>query len=828
MNSTLIIGIGTTGLSIIEEIQQLHFEYTNSNKPGSNVAYIYLETDSSRKPRKTANGTTDIEQIVLNLGSNAVDIRQLKSNEKVDSDWVPEPSTVLQNESGAGGMPSYGRLSFWGNQNYQKLANIIRNKYSEINGDSNTQILIVGSLTGGTGSGLVVDVPYLVKSVTGNPNIEAVLLLPDRISFNSNPTLHENAFSALVAINHFSKPENTYSVTYPTGNTYSDEAPPYKYVQYLTQDFDNSKAAIKSLTELIRIAGSIGLLRILDTNSNVFSFYNRLHQRRVDSVGNDRLLNTLTSGVQFIQFPKSQLEQLLSVRLTKRILLEMVDKSNYILRNGERKPIEADKLLLKNNIQSKIDEILDRVFKNLDSLVTADGNLQHSIAKDIGNLSQKTHSKGSDEKYIYDLFANNIKQNYYELLKDNEVTIKHNLIDEIYSLFQNLIREYKNFFILEILLDHINVYFDGLINWYKSEFGLTGSSTDWNSVLQRKLVELTHTKLEFQILGLKKEYFGYLIQQNLDLLKINTIIPILQLLKTEFLGKSATTLMNPQSNRFLPTKKFIFDCISRIEYVLNNDGTDSNYSLPRREAEINMILDNEASCFSMVYTSGSKEQEIEVLDSNYSKNVSSKLDLEKLLGQNDFWAFFEESDKNLYEVVISNAQRFIQNSHLIDDFDFAGYLNKLDNSNNSLRLKEIFKSNASQLKNQLPALLLIDNSKYRFAEDPCLKTILLTNDHKQYTSLFPNYKLSENDSNIVDLPSLTNTIVLYQEYCFLGDNNVNDDRLFNPLNHIVYMKDVKSHLTKLILNSNGELKNSDYISKKVPYLKFEQFKEYLV
>ena len=69
MNSTLIIGIGTTGLSIIEEIQQLHYEYTGNNMPGNNVACIYLETDASRLPKKTANGTTSIEQVVLSLGN---------------------------------------------------------------------------------------------------------------------------------------------------------------------------------------------------------------------------------------------------------------------------------------------------------------------------------------------------------------------------------------------------------------------------------------------------------------------------------------------------------------------------------------------------------------------------------------------------------------------------------------------------------------------------------------------------------------------------------------------------------------------------------------
>jgi hypothetical protein len=68
--------------------------------------------------------------------------------------------------------------------------------------------------------------------------------------------------------------------------------------------------------------------------------------------------------------------------------------------------------------------------------------------------------------------------------------------------------------------------------------------------------------------------------------------------------------------------------------------------------------------------------------------------------------------------------------------------------------------------------------------------------------------------------------VFYQEYCYLGD--IEEDQLFQPLKHISYMSDVRKYLAKKILNSEGELKDFNYMSKKVPYLNFEQFKKYLV
>ena len=62
---SLIIGIGSTGLSILEEAQQYHYEFTSQNKPGNNVEFIYLETDKSNKSRDTAGGKTEINPIFV-------------------------------------------------------------------------------------------------------------------------------------------------------------------------------------------------------------------------------------------------------------------------------------------------------------------------------------------------------------------------------------------------------------------------------------------------------------------------------------------------------------------------------------------------------------------------------------------------------------------------------------------------------------------------------------------------------------------------------------------------------------------------------------------
>jgi hypothetical protein len=107
----------------------------------------------------------------------------------------------------------------------------------------------------------------------------------------------------------------------------------------------------------------------------------------------------------------------------------------------------------------------------------------------------------------------------------------------------------------------------------------------------------------------------------------------------------------------------------------------------------------------MVYTCGDKGEEIRQIASNYERNITNKLNLNSLLGTNDYWDFFENQTIDIYEVVMSNSQNFINSSGLIGDFDF-GTIKSFDNTNDSVRLQALFDANRDALRGQLPALLL--------------------------------------------------------------------------------------------------------------------------
>ena len=138
---SIVIGIGSSGLRIIEELQQYHFEYTGHNKPKS-CEYLYIETDVNRNSRKTASGFSDIDPVFFDFKNIQVDINILKDDNNPAQKWVPDPKYLNSSHSGAGGMPVFGRLSLWKTQNYTKLCNILQQNF-KIKGDAETKIIVL-------------------------------------------------------------------------------------------------------------------------------------------------------------------------------------------------------------------------------------------------------------------------------------------------------------------------------------------------------------------------------------------------------------------------------------------------------------------------------------------------------------------------------------------------------------------------------------------------------------------------------------------------------------------------------------------------------------
>ena len=86
---TLLIGIGTSGLRVLEETQKFYFEHTGTNKPG-NVEYLYLETDEESFPSTTVL-KNEIKREYLDLSNKETKINNLIDKiPKTENYWIPD------------------------------------------------------------------------------------------------------------------------------------------------------------------------------------------------------------------------------------------------------------------------------------------------------------------------------------------------------------------------------------------------------------------------------------------------------------------------------------------------------------------------------------------------------------------------------------------------------------------------------------------------------------------------------------------------------------------------------------------------------------------
>ena len=645
--STLVIGIGSTGLNIIEHAQQYHYEFFGKNKP-HNVEYVYIETDVTRSPKRTASGTTDITQVAFNLGQHGVDIEALTSNSSIDSSWLPDKSDILQTNSGAGGMSSYGRLSLWGSSNYNNLCEVIQTKYASIGGNNDTQILIVGTLTGGTGSGLCVDIPYLVKRITNNPNVNGLLLLPGKHSFSANKTIHENAFLSLASIVHFTDTENVYNVNWPDGSISKNIDPPYNCLQIISQDFTGARASIDKLSELIRVSGMMTMLQYAGADvANQNYFFSTIDRRRVDSIGSDRIKNIITSGFYMIQYPKAQLTELLAIRLAKEELSNLIDPKFYYDQQGSRHNITTQKNILSNQVKSSLEQIISEALNSIDGISVDSGeNIINHIANEVKKDQSNTLTSKSSLIHYNNLFKSENKDNIYELIKNNESKFKESLINSIFDYISTQTKKYKSLELNRIIITSIVDYIDQLVKFYNSEYKIKGENSSWDALLQTELKNIDDNRKSYKFMLQEEKYVFSCLKTIFDKAKLNILIPVLKKIQKDLNNSQYPVKSN--SGNILPSLSKLDQIILLISDLINDDGSEVKYTLPRRENELFDYIDQNNKCFQMMFTEGNSDKDLDAALNKYKSNSEKNLNLDSLFGTPNYWEYLVNIDDDLY------------------------------------------------------------------------------------------------------------------------------------------------------------------------------------
>lgn len=194
LRRTLLIGLGGTGIKSILDAKKMFYENYGQIPPM--IGFLGIDTDAPglRNSFVTAADGTIIslnqsEQLCISV-SNPAQIYLNNINSGL-FDWMPDcnVSGLSALSIGAGQMRSNGRFAITVNEN--SVQQIINHKITEVNNariidnssydllGKDTEIHMVFSLGGGTGSGTFINIAYLIKRMFPNIKISGYAVLSD-------------------------------------------------------------------------------------------------------------------------------------------------------------------------------------------------------------------------------------------------------------------------------------------------------------------------------------------------------------------------------------------------------------------------------------------------------------------------------------------------------------------------------------------------------------------------------------------------------------------------------------------------------------------------
>lgn len=218
---TLVLGLGGTGVTVLRYLKRLYEEL----EPDDRVPANFLGVDFDRSAlMNTENHSLaelgdneflylqpeGIQELVRNidrrLGDQPAWAKILK--------WFPERTKVQVPASeveanGAGQYRLLGRLGFFLND--EIIDNAVRTRLDRLQVEIDSvrlskqkRVILVASVAGGTGAGMLVDMAYLARRHDSRPRVYAYLALPEIFhEVDHGGRIYQNAYAALRELAHF-------------------------------------------------------------------------------------------------------------------------------------------------------------------------------------------------------------------------------------------------------------------------------------------------------------------------------------------------------------------------------------------------------------------------------------------------------------------------------------------------------------------------------------------------------------------------------------------------------------------------------------------------
>ncbi|BBD68797.1 hypothetical protein NIES4072_38770 [Nostoc commune NIES-4072] len=411
MVPTVLVGVGGTGVEVLSRVRRLVEEVYGSLKNFPIISFFSIDTDKDYKvsnPEVAGSPLMDHEKHWASVSGKEVnDIMSNMEKYPWIESWFPKEleRNIGALEAGAGQIRACGRFAFF--YNYHKIRqrfieacdrakgheSLMLDKYDIRVNSGGLNVFVVGSISGGTGSGMLIDIGYCLRNWLkgqGSPLITAIVPMPNAFaSINVGDRVLANGYAALMELSYFSDYRTEYVAKFSAGlvDEVRNKLPPFDFTYLVGTKNGESEFNLDQIREMI--AQNVFLDLTSDFSPHKRSIRDNIKGAwaQADSGGRGYPKNFMSFGLSTIEIPVAQIRNSLSNRLSMDLVNWWLNDSVSLppnvldlVQNDILKPMRLTETELLADLSSAVDKSyvseISGWIKSIRDEITSDNKLQ--------------------------------------------------------------------------------------------------------------------------------------------------------------------------------------------------------------------------------------------------------------------------------------------------------------------------------------------------------------------------------------------------------------------------------------------------------------------
>jgi hypothetical protein len=352
MVPTILVGIGGTGAEVLSRVRRFVEETYGSLDKFPLISFLWIDTDKGYKvtnPEAAGSPFKDPEKCHATVTGTEAATR-LESMDRFPwiKKWFPQEleRNISSLEAGAGQIRACGRFAFF--CNYSKVQNSFNQALNRVKGKESymlnrygvkvlpnkINVFVTGSISGGTGSGMLIDLGYCIRhwlQGEGSSEITAIVPMPNAFAgISVGEGVIANGYAALMELNYFSDDRTEFHERYSSSDMdeIRSNEPPFNFTYLVGTKNGESEFKLGQLREAI--AQNIFLDMTSDFAAHKRTIRDNIKRSWIQKdakEGRGYSKQFMSFGLSTIEIPISQIRAGLANRLAKDLVSWWLNES---------------------------------------------------------------------------------------------------------------------------------------------------------------------------------------------------------------------------------------------------------------------------------------------------------------------------------------------------------------------------------------------------------------------------------------------------------------------------------------------------------------------